>query len=227
MERLVENAQGTQAPVLAVPLAEQLNAPAIWQYTGQNAKGNLTIEIDAQVTLPDASAMPIVRVEAADFSQEIVQQFFDFLCADAEFFDDAQPLTKSEIEEMILSTQQLRDGPDYEDDPDSQAEFDIEIEELKKQYATAPETKEPRLADGKLYLIPLIDPRLKVVGEYEGISARWESDGQQSARQFTVENNNDLQESIVYEYGGGFSALPVSRDAMIFYFDSRYDREKG
>ncbi len=225
MERLIEVAQATQAPIAEVSLKEQLGAPATWQYTGQNTKGDLTMEINASVVLPDANAMPIVRVEAADFTQDTVKQFFDFLCSDAEFYDDAQILTKKEIEEMILSTKRLRDGPDYEDDPAGQAEFDIEIEALKKQYETAPDTVEPRLADGTMYTMPLVDPHLNVVGEFEGIQARWESAGLQSARQFTVENNNDLKESIVYEYDGGCSALPVERGAKMFYFDSRYDRK--
>lgn len=215
VERMAEQAKTAEGQE-SLLLVQQLETPKTWRYTGSNAKGNLTIEIDADIVVPDAYSIPIVRVESADFTQETVQQFFDFLCDGHEMYDQTQCRTKEEIEQGIILNQKLRNSEDYADDPDGQAMIDGWIAALEREYATAPETKEVVLVDGTLYVIPLIDPMENTVGDYIGINAV--SAGQNI--QFIVENNNDLTEPIIYEYGSGWSGLLVHRGANLLFSDN-------
>ncbi len=220
--RMAEQAETTGGEEI-LSLVQQLETPKTWRYTGSNAKGNLTIEIDADIVVPDAHPIPIVRVESADFMQETVQQFFDFLCGGHEMYDQTQRRTKGEIEQGIILNKKLRNSEDYADDPDGQAMIDGWTAALEREYATAPEDKEVVPVDGTLYVIPLIDPMENTVGDYIGINAA--NAGQDI--HFIVENNNDLTEPIIYEYGSGWSGLLVYRGANLRFSDNSNPFDAG
>lgn len=217
LERMVESAEAGGQPY-TIPemqdesaLRDALGAPETYANTVE--KEHIKIELNAQVIVPDHSSMPIVRVEAADFSQETARQLFDALCGGAKMFDTTGRRTKAELEEEILSLTRLRESEDYADDSDGQREINDWIEAARREYETAPETREDAVVEGTLYMIPEMDPKGNRVSEYMGIRA------QNEARDmgFSVDNNNGLTEPIIYEYGTGWSGVSAGSYATMMF----------
>lgn len=193
-------------------LREQTEAEERVEYSETALDGRLAIQVDASIVLPEATAMPVLRVKAVDFSEEISIAFFNKLCNGDVMMDSSIRLTKSEIEREILENEKLKISEDYIDDSQAQEMFDQMNAELKKQYLTAPESKDPFQVDGSFYSIPVIDPRNKIVGSYMGIESRSED------RYFIIRNSNGLEEPIIYEYeGGGWSGLAAGSLATMYY----------
>lgn len=192
-------------------LREQTGAEERVEYSETALDGRLAIQVDASVALPDAAAMPVLRVKAVDFSEETAKSFFDKLCGDDVMMDASIRRTKSEIEKEILENERLKMSEDYIDDQVGQEQIDLMNAELRKQYLTAPESSDPVQVNGSFYSIPVVDPRNKMVGSYMGIEARSEK------RHFRVENSNGLKESIIYEYDGGWSGLSAGSLATLYY----------
>ena len=89
-DRMIEEAQkdAADSPDISavVSLSEQYAIPETYTYNAQGADGLLNIHVDAQVVVPEGSAMPIYRVQQAEFSQGVVSALFDALCGDAEMW---------------------------------------------------------------------------------------------------------------------------------------------
>jgi hypothetical protein len=84
------------------PLSEQLGAPERYAAKLTGAGGKLTISIDAPVVLPQGD-LPILRVQAAEFTQEQVTKAFSTLCGDTPMHLNSDVMTKSEIEAAIAA----------------------------------------------------------------------------------------------------------------------------
>ena len=176
-DAFIEKAQATpelDVQPQASSLREQTGAEERVEYSETALDGRLAIQVNAPVILPDAATMPVLRVKAVDFSEEISIAFFNKLCNGDVMMDSSIRLTKSEIEREILENEKLKISEDYIDDSQAQEMFDQMNAELKKQYLTAPESKDPFQVDGSFYSIPVIDPRNKIVGSYMGIESRSE-----------------------------------------------------
>ena len=223
-DTFIEKAQAgpeTANPDQFPSLRAQTGAAEWVEYSETALDGRLAIQVNAPVILPDAAAMPVLRVKAVDFSEEIAKAFFDKLCGDDVMMDASIRRTEGEIEKEILENEKLKMSEEYMDDPVGQKQFDLINAELKKQYLTAPESKDPFQVDGSFYSIPVIDPRNKIVGSYMGIEARSEK------RHFRVENNNGLTEPIIYEYDGGWSGLGAGSLAQLHYYAFAHMETEG
>ncbi len=223
-DAFIEKAQATPE------LDGQTQPPSLREKTGTEEyvecsetalDGRLAIQVNAPVILPDAAAMPVLRVKAVDFSEEIAKAFFDKLCGGDVMMDASIRRTKGEIEKEILENEKLKMSEEYMDDPVGQKQFDLINAELKKQYLTAPESSDPVQVDGSFYSIPVVDPMNKLVGSYMGIEARSEK------RHFRVENNNGLTEPIIYEYDGGWSGLGAGSLAQLHYYAFAHMETEG
>ena len=176
-DAFIEKAQAapeTANPDQSPSLRAQTGAAEWVEYSETALDGRLAIQVNAPVILPDAAAMPVLQVKAVDFPEDISIAFFNKLCNSDVMMDSSIRLTKSEIEREILENEKLKISEDYIDDPQAQEMFDQMNAELKKQYLTAPESKDPFQVDGSFYSIPVIDPRNKIVGSYMGIESRSE-----------------------------------------------------
>jgi len=193
-------------------LREQTGAEEHVEYSETALDGRLAIQVNAPVILPDAATMPVLRVKAVDFSEEISIAFFNKLCTGDVMMDSSLRLTKSEIERRILENEKLKVSEDYIDDPQAQKMFDQMNDTLKKQYSSAPEDQDPIQVDGSFYSIPVIDPRNNIVSSYMGIESRSED------RYFIIRNSNGLEKPIIYEYeGGGWAGLAAGSLATMYY----------
>ncbi len=154
-ERMIEEAQKGPADssdsVMIVSLSDQYGIPETYAYDTQGADGLLNIHVDAQVVVPDGSAIPIYRVKAAEFSQETVSAFFDSLCGDAEMYINSGQRTKGQIQDQIVNVRKRIE--DIKDDPNMAEELAFAenfLPELEKELETAPETAVEERSYGEL-----------------------------------------------------------------------------
>ena len=113
-----------------------------------NDLNTITVNIDADVTLPEADNIPMAVVERGSFTQEQVDKFLEVLLGDATLYKGNSPLTKDEITEEIIKLK--RSATDLESDmaqsegittlAELQERADELIAALEKRYATAPDT---------------------------------------------------------------------------------------
>lgn len=139
MEQMIEKAQGTDNTAPETPeisLREQTGSPE--KLAMENTKGNFTLSADAVVSVPGAAGMPIVRVKAGEFTQAQVTAYWDALVGDAVLWEHKTELTKSEIEEQLVSLRKSIIG--HEDDPAYAQAIEVtkeQIEYLESIYPTA------------------------------------------------------------------------------------------
>ena len=83
-------------------LSQKYGIPERYTYEFSTSKDNLSISIDAKVEAPDAAAIPIYRVEMAQFTQEQASGFFDALCGDTEMWNYQYERTKDQLLDKIV-----------------------------------------------------------------------------------------------------------------------------
>ena len=146
-------------------LAERVDAPARYQDSFSSAGGELTVTVDADVTVPEAEAVPIVRVTDGAITQEQADVLMDKLVRTT-LYDTQQKQTKDQVmEELLEAKQKLAQGPDegegdslyYETDLDGntvsytwEEYMQGEVDRLTAAYENAPEMEEPRPVTGEL-----------------------------------------------------------------------------
>lgn len=186
---------------MATAEAEPEPTPTV-QNVNETISGNgVTVEIDATVTVPN-SAMPIVRVHGADFTQEQVDRFWNVLIGDTAMYPYL-PETKKDIAKRIESEQQGIDeleaqkarGEAYDEELLAMC-YDT-LETLKEMYKTAPEGTE-LIPIGSL--LNVRDDGVRFLQAFEDPGNWVEGDG----KQFSVYNNRPTP------YGKG---KPLSYDA--------------
>jgi hypothetical protein len=105
VDRLIEKAGGEQASegnneLTQIDLAEKLGVPERYVSQRTYPSEKLTLNADAEITLPNY-AMPVVRIEPAEFSQEFVNKVYDVLIGDTPMFEQPEgTISQSEIEKM-------------------------------------------------------------------------------------------------------------------------------
>lgn len=198
------------------PLREQLGAPERYTAELTGAGGKLTISIDAPVVVPQGD-LPILRAQAAEFTQEQVSKAFSTLCGKTPMFLSSDVMTKSEIEAAIAAHEK-----NLEDESLQQADRDFEeqmIAELQKAYPAAPETKEQTPTDGTL------QKRMETLGGKQIGYSCLDAISEDGRIQFSVRNDSDAAEALTEttkENGKvvAWSTMPVRRAAAMLYLDN-------
>ena len=218
-------------------LSEQYHIPEHYQFEAAGADGNLNIIVDAQVIVPDVSALPIYRVKAAEFSQETVSVFFQALCGDAEMYVESGQRTKEQIQQDILELKgqiaTLEADPQHSDEQLEMAKSGLA--QLEQELKTASDTLEEERTDGTLLKEdntisnaspaesdePTVTPRLQTGGSGTHLDAYERYNGG-IGRVFGV--NNDSTPAMLYAdnrneaSGNSFgqsSSLPILEDSDI------------
>ena len=155
MEQMLEKAQGPEniisdeaeaAPALS--LAERYDIPESYEYSIKDEQGRYELNVNAKVELPDVVSLPIVRVEAADFTQAQVTGLFNALCGNEAMYYKPNVMSKADIQDMILHYKQIMANEEY-----SEVQRDAmpgAIEYYESLYASAPEETEWRRCYGEL-----------------------------------------------------------------------------
>ncbi len=165
-------------------LVERVDAPARYQDSFSSAGGELTVTVDADVTVPEAEAVPIIRVTPANITQEQVDVLMDKL-VQGELYEFGTPETKAEIADKIVAAkQQLAEGPPEGAEGTTYASEDGQvtweeymqyvIDILTEQYEAAPETAEKTVSTGQLSP-PSEDGMMTVGGENTTPELGWEA----------------------------------------------------
>ncbi len=155
-ERLIEKANDTNDE----------NRKKLSELNGENytfsftsSDGNVAINADADVVLPNADTVPMYRVVPAGFTQEQATAAFNLLIGDkkawrypenASFEKSVYDADIKELEKQIESIRQDADK-DKEEIERYVAAYEYEIEELKKARDNAPDTVEKIPVDGTFY----------------------------------------------------------------------------
>ena len=168
-----EKATGGEPPV-APRLREQYGFPTAWVETFSEADGHFAVQIDAPVEVPDASAMPIVRVERGTYDPDVIKRMFDTLTAGRTLVLRNPQMTKTEIANRIVYLEDEINDPNSDFDAEDRAWAKAQIEQLKAQYADAPDTKDEPVADGVIRPIPLVSSKtgevVRMLYGFEAIS---------------------------------------------------------
>lgn len=154
-DEMLENATVDDVP--AVPIREQYNIPETLTDEAVFADGAFTIHIDARVEVPDANAIPILRVERDVVDQKTVSAIFNRLCAGRTLYRSGDSsMTKTQIAERITELQTALEDPSL--NADIRAFFEAQIASLKEQFPTAPDSADELTAsDGTMYSYPCRD----------------------------------------------------------------------
>ena len=153
LEQMIEKAQATDTAqetqdTVVNTLAERLNVPGRFIADESYSGGQLTLTADAQIVLPRVDRLPVVRVEPADFSQELVDKLYDYLIGDTSMYQQQAKPTKEKIQENLILWQQILNDPESTEESKLQAEE--QIAELEAAYPAASDSVDLVPADAKI-----------------------------------------------------------------------------
>ena len=199
-------------------VAEQVSAPRTYSAEVSAANGKLTVAAqNAPIELPVVDSMPLLRVNAADFSQVQVDEFIRALFPGQTIYEmQSGQTTKDEIEEQILDLKKLKASEKYAAQ-DVQKQLDDSISRLEELYEKAPETSEDIIveSDGQLKQAEKADSDTgEQIAYYTALSVTTNYKDYSQAAMFGVQNNSDLEE--IYSYNGSCYYSP-ERNAMLGY----------
>lgn len=134
----------------SIPLKERLTCPECVIAELSSINDIITIRVDADVSVPGVETIPVMRIHAVDFSQDMVTMMFNRLCGDQVLMKLPLVATKSQIEEEILNYKSQLNDPEVADSPDELARYKDFIAELEARYKTASDTYTPEPCTGQL-----------------------------------------------------------------------------
>ena len=218
-QAMLDAAAQTLEPVAS--LSEQVNAPAAYQ-TELVVSDKFKLTADAQVIVPDADGMPIIRVKAADFTQPQVNGMIKALFKGQKIYETSEELSKEEINDMIINCNRVKTLDEFAGQEES---VDETIAQLEAIYDSAPEKRVYTESSGQLEKKEICDLdenpfNGEHIAYYPGLYVRTNPDDSTAPFCYiNVRNNSDLAKPNADETGGFF----VYRRAEIKY--SYFDPE--
>ena len=195
-------------------LCEYYGIPELFQTT--ITEGKLTINCDVAIELPEATALPMARVEAGGFTQEQVYAFWNALVGDTPMYLYPEQPDKEYYQQQILEQQAELAA---ETDEDTKDAIKSMIEYMQEEYQTAPDHNELVPADGTLQTKEMREYNIKEsLGNYTtlfAVSAPYEEDGMTFSVSNDVENATGIY-SGKDEMGNTFTLAPRSCAALSF-----------
>lgn len=84
-------------------LADKMGVPERYEASFQDAAGNVKVTVDAQIIMPDADAVPIVRVKPKAFRQEVADKLIRGLFDEGTLYtpDSLIQLSKTDIVQLL------------------------------------------------------------------------------------------------------------------------------
>lgn len=206
-ERMIETAihannQASGTAMDAHTLRGMYEIPEAYQAELAGADGNLTISIDAQISIPENGILPIVRVEAANFQQEFIDSFVDIVFGDRPIYHPPEEFSKSRIEKIIFDTQTelMQDNLH----PDTRASLEERILQWQEKLLVAEEDIAPLPATTMLQ-----DRSLNITSEPNGAGM--------ILSVHNDEDEGDLQRQEVIQQESGVAYDVYTRQAVFEY----------
>lgn len=171
MEQMIDMALQTPE-VSSGTLTERLGAPETYATNIEAHNGDLTVSVNAAVTIPDATGISVVRVGRHYFTQEEANRMLDVFLQGATLYEIDLSLTKAEIQEKLMRYYAMRDGSipiDIDgENPDDPERLEQVIADYEAMLADAPETKTAVPANTEFHTPEmLVNPDAKVI---EGVA---------------------------------------------------------
>ena len=152
-------------------LYARLGAPKRWVYEGLSDEGKFNIVADAEVVLPQAAQLPVVRAVRRELTQEDIDKVGETLFGrDAAYYQTAR-FTKEQLEKQILeqkaNLQKARPTP-----PETTEAIQRNIEDLERMHADAPSESELNEAT-----LNIVAHQADAYEEYDGVEVCTFQDG--------------------------------------------------
>lgn len=170
----IQSAQSTPSGNDA--LYAQLGAPEHWTYNTEGLSGKLKINVDADVTLPDVTKLPVATARLRAFTQDDINKVADVLLGKGVTWYKNAPMTKEEIEQSLMEEQkelsEAKSNPDS--DPGMIEKLESGVEFWTEEYQKAPSESDLEVTDINIskVKIDLSD------NEYNGVCANAFVNGQ-------------------------------------------------
>ncbi len=210
-------------------LAEKLGVPERFITDASYSDERLKISADAEIILPNAAALPVMRVEPENFSQELADKLYDVLIGDTLMYQQQMRYTKKQIEEDLVRWRRILEEPgSVENGDQSKEQAKEKIAELEAAYDSAPDNPELIPADAAICTQQEIDfTSGKTMCEYSGVDiAENPGIGLQQGKSFSIRNNTKDGEIIIEENVGGWTVTDTaSQGAKFYYSDNSVMRE--
>lgn len=185
-------------------------------------EGNLTINCDVEIELPETEKLPMAKVEAGRFSQEQVYTLFNALCCDKQMYLIPEQAPKEYYENQILEYQRKLASVSDEKIIESLKKA---IANSQKDYESALETVELVPADGTLKTREIQDDTNTISGSFTMFYAS-SAPFEENAMKFYVQNDPFYESDGVYtfldEEGNTQIIAPWSRSRLEFEREGSY-----
>jgi len=234
MEQMIEkgmseNAEATPSPTeTGMDYAAQCAHYGVLErfqadFTSQGVK----VRADVAIELPETTALPMARVEAARFSQEQVSALWNVLCGDTPMYVMPKTLDKEHYQAAILEFQaQLAKATNE----DAIKNLNSYIDELRKLYASAPEKMETTTTDGTLMIQNVEHEKtnaasgaqtyLDATSDPYQLQVMYSVNALPTAMRFSVYNDVDYENTGGYSYvdeqGNTQNIVPSSGSSIAF-----------
>ncbi|MDL2258735.1 DUF6034 family protein [Eubacteriales bacterium OttesenSCG-928-K08] len=207
-QRMIEAASETEhiaedgSATSVQSLHNRYGIPESYQKELHGAQGNLTISMDARVHIPQSNALPVARVEAANFQQEFIDTLVATLFEGNELYHPPKELTKSRIEHLIFDAQIELKNEDLH--AETRSSLEAQILQWQEMLLTAPEDLAPEHATTQL----------------QGRSLRITSQANGGGMSLAVQNDEDahmLEPQEIVQQESGIAYDVYTRQATIEY----------
>ncbi|NMA96280.1 MAG: hypothetical protein GX974_09605 [Clostridiales bacterium] len=196
-------------------LKKPIEAPERLKLETEGVKGNLKIDVDADIFVPNAKSMPIARVAKRQFDEEDVENFFKVLCGDAKVIDSNSMYSSEYYLKQVQDLREMKKAGSDHDKAIAAEEIDKTINSLLEKAANAPDSYveiEPDLSFKKDE-----DSLIWPYGEFAHI--------------LSTQDDKTLSEIIVIKDYHGTSRAEYRRDSSksseINTLDTAYSEEMG
>lgn len=179
------------------------------------SEGKLVINCDVEIELPEVTAPPMARVESGEFAQERVYTFWNALVGETPMYVWPEQPDKEYYEQQIL---EQRAKLAVATDENTSRAIDSTIEELEKEYQSAPDHNELIPADGTLQTKEMREFNIdETLGNYTSLNAT-SAPYKEGAMTFNVHNDVENKDAGIYsgkDENGNIFTLALSSTATL------------
>lgn len=222
-DRMIEMASASNEQLqidAAAGIRSCYGIPNRYEKTLKGVSGKLIVQANADIIVPSVAEMPVLSVEATNFSQEMVSNIFSEFCGDADMNLSKNVMTKHEYEARIIETKARLT---METKDTVKEILQSQIAEYALAMQNAPEEAELLPADGTLQVEDITNQN---TGEVIGSRTLLRATGTSSEGrrlEFHVSNNVTYsgKSTYVIEHADGTRELmsPSSSSILRFQFN--------
>ena len=161
-------------------------------------EGELTINCDVEIELPNVTVLPMARVEAGRFSQDRVYALWGALCGDTQMYITPEVMSKAYYEQEIIKIRAQLASETNEDIIDT---LESVIDMLEDNYEKAPESIDLVPADGTLQTQEVKHEKTDAAsGSMTMLYATSDVNSKDGGMRFNVANDIDYTDTSVYSF---------------------------